>query len=203
MRRLLFTALIVFFAINAFSQHYRNFNSEYVVLTEQIDSEILEKHLQYYESKIKKLFKKNNRHLSKDSVQGIINNTFYYYVCCYEIVHETQDTIYLKPYYKQIIKYFKILHNNLEIGSYGSLGNQTKKDKCGAIRLKVIDKSGLNYSYLDVAYSSWDLYNYEQLFAKNIFAIKDYCEDNYQYDFFWFYRNSKGRLEKIYNLDVK
>ena len=137
---LIFIALIVFSAVNAFGQHFRNYNSEYVVFTEQIDSSLLKKQLQQHELKIKKLFSKRNHHLGKDSIRGIIENTFFYYVSCYEIAEEKEDTIYLKPYKKQLIKYFKLIHNDLEIGCFGDLGNLSEKGRYGSTYFEVIDK---------------------------------------------------------------
>ena len=200
---LIFITLIVFSAVNAFGQHFRNYNSEYVVFTEQIDSSLLKKQLQQHELKIKKLFSKRNHHLGKDSIRGIIENTFFYYVSCYEIAEEKEDTIYLKPYKKQLIKYFKLIHNDLEIGCFGDLGNLSEKGRYGSTYFEVIDKPGLKFSYSDMAYSGFDLYFFEHLFEKKLFAIKDYVENNYQYDFFWFYVNKQGRLEKINNTEIK
>lgn len=205
MRKLFLSlALIECLSINALSQTvFRNLDSEYVVFSEQIDSVLLKKQIQHHESKLKKLFLKTNRHIDNDSLLKMINHTFYYYVCCFEIVSEKKDTIFLKPYHKQTIKYFKLLFDNLELGSFGSLNNLTMKKNYGCIRCDTINKPELIFSYYDMAYSALDLYYYEQLFKKNIFAIKDYVEDNLKYDFFWFYINKQGRLEKIYNLDIK
>ena len=118
----------------------------------------------------------------------------------YEFVKEKADTVYLKPYSDNLLKFFILLHNELLIGIQENFDNY-KKYKRNIVQILFTRK--VKPSQIPIKkYSGFDLYFFEHLFEKKIFAIKDYVENNYQYDFFWFYVNKQGRLEKINNTEI-
>lgn len=182
---------------------YRNYDSVYVVFVEQIDSLMLQKQLEGRLSKMKKQFAKTNRHLGGDSIKQIIDDTFYYYVPCFEICEETKDTVALRPYRKHLVKFVKLLYHDLSIGIYGDLGNCSMNTKYGgSLRFEEIDAPALKYSYRDVACSQSKLDYYSLFFAQNVFAIKDYAEEDNNFDFYWFSVDEKNMLIKYDNKDL-
>lgn len=180
--------------------HYRCYDSIYAIISEPMDTIMLQTQINKQLAYLKKQFKKTNRDLGCDSISRFLDDTYYYYVPCFEIIQEIQDTVILRPYKKQLVKFIKLFQNDLQIGIFGDLGNLTMKTKYGgSLRIETIDMPGLKYSYNDVACSQFKLDFYKRFFAQNIFAIKDYVEDNDNYDFFWFSINDEGKLLKYPN----
>jgi hypothetical protein len=206
MRNLVTTLVMVVIATTmTFAQQveYRNFESQHVVFESAVDSMSLKRATAKYESRIRKKFKNSNRRLGEDSICSILKNSHGYYVLFYELTKEKGDTIWLKPYKKQPVKYFMLLGGNYKVGSYGNLSGCNIKNRYVCNKFENVDLPNLKYSYSDLAYSSSDLYFFEHFFAKHIFAIKDYVEYNENFDWFWFSVDNRNKLEKICLIDVK
>lgn len=206
LRYLITMVLVVLTTAKTFSQiynsleglNYRLFENEYVVLTENVDSILLEQQTAEIVTKLKKSYAKDHKHLSKDSVSQLLEDTYYYRVFYYEIVSETKDTICLKPRKDKLVQMLILLHDDLEIGRWGNIGSLEQRLRRGnPIRRLFIKR--IPY---DVRMSSYNKNYYEQFFSKNIFAIKGYVEDNIGFDHYWFSINTDSRLEKYNNLDI-
>ncbi len=206
LRYLITMVLVVLATAKTFSQiynsqdglKYRFFENECVVLTENVDSILLEQQTAEIVTKLKKSFAKDHRQLSKDSVAQLLEDTYYYRVFYYEIVSETKDTIYLKPRKEKLVQVLILLHDDLEIGRWGNIGSLEQRLRRGnPIRSLFIKRTTF-----DVRMSPNNKNYYEQLLSKHIFAIKGYVEDNIGFDHYWFSINTDSRLEKYLNLDI-